>query len=171
MSLVTSVLQTYINTSLTEADKMEAMEESGQSRLSQRDSVSATDHSTCSINQQWLTGHSVLKRETLTLILTDNNRCLSQCSLLCWRAAYSDLKESFDWHSKKTKTDEYVAITLHRGSVLLESHLGYNRAPSINSFSDIAINFWFAFVFLKTTVFILTSGLVCCKFFPVTEYL
>lgn len=83
MSLVTFVPKAHINTSLTEADKMEAMDRSGQSRLSEGGwghSVSATDHSTCSINQQWLTAHSGLwwyaEEETFTLILSNNNRCL-----------------------------------------------------------------------------------------------
>lgn len=54
MSLNTFAPQAHINTQLTEADKIEAMDESGQSRLSQGDrgcSVSATDHSACSISQ------------------------------------------------------------------------------------------------------------------------
>lgn len=54
MSLVTFAPQAHINTQLTEADKTEAMDESGQSRLSRGDrgpSVSATDHSASSISQ------------------------------------------------------------------------------------------------------------------------
>ena len=57
MSLVTFTPPAHINTPLTEADKTEAMDKSGQSRLSEGDwghSESATDHSVSSISQ-WLT--------------------------------------------------------------------------------------------------------------------
>lgn len=83
MSLVAFVPQAHINTSLTEADKMEVMDKSGQSRLSEGGwgrSESATHHSACSINQQRWTAHSGLWRcaeeEVLSLILTNDNRCL-----------------------------------------------------------------------------------------------